>query len=432
MSDVIDLFCGIGGFSAGAKLAGMNLVGVADVLTSLSAQLRHIHSEGITMRIRSHTTHTHTHTLTTDNDIDLELTFEPVGDPLVHQVGNKISVAYMVQDDSASNPMTERDGQGKLYTRSQRYGGGVITDNDSEFYFALGLDSGGNIGIGREFPADAPWIDHNGSLQTRTTLRDLAADEFLLKFKGDPGRQQLWLEHLNTTLVEGKDYDIDLKALHRDLVDCDGYFWEEIDDLAVSLYPKYWERIAGFGVVPVDYCESNHGPGTTSVGTTTWNGDIDDFPTGVWVADDDVMGNLVAYPPGVEVGQIKLHTGMFSPEYELTDKGVRVHQGTLGECWTWMKASYTITAADRERALVKYAEAVLDEYENWCNGDVYGCTVELFALVDGEWVEAEGSRENESWGFFGSEYAEKALKDEFFDPAVAALNVTIGEKGHST
>lgn len=382
------------------------------------------------MRVRSRN-HT-THTLTTDNDIDLELTFEPVGDPLVHQVGNKIAVAYMVQDDSPSNPMTSNDGEGTLYTRSRGYGGGVITDNDSEFYGALGLDHYGAVDIDKEFQATESWIDCNGILQTKTTLRDLAADEFVAGFDANEDFKQRWVEHVEgDVLVEGQDYTIDMVALRRDLLDDSGCFYSEMDTLALSLYPKYWQRIAGFGVVPVDYCESNHGPGTTSVGTTTWDGDVDDLPTGVWVADDDVMGNLVAYPPGVEGGQIKLDTGVYSAEYELIDKGIRVHQGTLTECWAWMKANYAITGADRDRALVKYADAVLREYEDWCNGHVYGCTVELFELVDGEWIEAEGTRENECWGFIGYEYAEKTLKDEIFDPAVAALNATIDEKEHS-
>ena len=52
------------------------------------------------------------------------------GKVLAERVGNKLVVAYLIHDDdgNASNPMTNSDGQGSIYTKSPSWGGGVITD----------------------------------------------------------------------------------------------------------------------------------------------------------------------------------------------------------------------------------------------------------------------------------------------------------------
>ena len=69
-----------------------------------------------------------------------------------------------------------------------------------------------------------------------------------------------------------------------------------------------------------------------------------------------------------------------------------------------------------------YAEGILEEYVNWCNGETFGCCVETFNNVgtedEPEWESIES---NECWGFIGSEYAEQALLDDFFKPAVERI-----------
>ena len=324
-------------------------------------------------------THT-THTLTTDTGVEVDLSFEPVGDPLVHETIDTVIVAYMVHDINCDNPMTSNDGEGVLHMlrESRRHG---YDSYNPEVLSALGLQSDGTPDIDAAF-------NHGTGFDT---LRGLATLDLLAD---NPG--------LNLT-------NADVFAEHED----------DIDTAAVNLYAKHWQAIAGPFVVPV--ASYNEG----RVGVTAWDGDHFDLPDGVWLADEDVQGNLAVYPPGVEVGQIKGEDGKYTPEYELTDKGVQAHRGTLGACWEWMKANYTITDADRYRAIIKYADGVLASYSAWAEGECFGCTVEIFEHDGDKWVEAKESRDNEGWGYIGWYYAKEALRTEFFEPAVAALQTPV-------
>ena len=62
----------------------------------------------------------------------------------------------------------------------------------------------------------------------------------------------------------------------------------------------------------------------------------------------------------------------------------------------------------------KYCDSVMEEFSNWCNGEIYGICHATYNKVskDGEeweWVEGET---DECWGFIGSEYAEKELAEQ--------------------
>ena len=163
------------------------------------------------MKIR--TNHHATHTLTTDAGVDLQLAFEPVGDPLVHETGDTIVVAYMVQDHYCENPMDTNGGEGVLHMRRDFHRRSYGSDNP-EVLGALGLQSDGTPDIDAEFPAAAPWIDYNGIQQSRTTLRDLAADEFAAGLDANGDFKQRWVESTEgDALVEGQDYTIDTVAL---------------------------------------------------------------------------------------------------------------------------------------------------------------------------------------------------------------------------
>lgn len=341
----------------------------------------------------------------------VELLHEPYSDTLVKQVGDKLIVAYLVQDSNCDNPLESDCAQGVIYTRS-RSRTNYITDNDSEFYAALGIDRYGSVDIDEPFPC-TPYIDYKGIQQNKKSLRDRAADIWFAKIRADDELMARWLES------QGADADTEitddvLRDLQRNLEDCNGEFWEEIQDAAVELFPKYMHEIIGAYTVPIYI---NQERGGCNCGTTTWDGDTDDLPDGVWVADKDAIDNIGAYPPGVEVGQIKGDDEKYTSEYELTDKGVQVHRGSLGECWSWMKSNYTVTPDDLNRAVVKYADGSLKEYSAWASGEVYGCVTEVFELQeDSSWEQVE---EDSCWCFVGIEYAEKTLKDEYFDNVVA-------------
>lgn len=144
------------------------------------------------------------------------------------------------------------------------------------------------------------------------------------------------------------DYDSIPSWMHNRLEGFIERAWDQLDDEGVLR-----ERLA----VPVNYCSNNHGPGTASAYTVSI-----DKCNAVWVPDKEALAN-------------------FGP---------------------------TATMADA----YKYADGVLENYINWCNGDCYGCVVETFD-EQGEQLE-----EDSCWGFIGSEYAEQSLKEDFFKPAL--------------
>ena len=55
----------------------------------------------------------------------------------------------------------------------------------------------------------------------------------------------------------------------------------------------------------------------------------------------------------------------------------------------------------------RYCRGVLDEYNAWVNGEVYGIVVYVVDRVTGRRVE---DRDEEVWGYVGSEYAEQTLE----------------------
>lgn len=293
-----------------------------------------------------------------DDDFEAELVidFEPCSDPLVEVRENKIVAAFLVHDsDAGDSPMEDGCAMGDLYTkrpysaRDQR-----VTDNDSELLGALGLDSYGAPDIDLTFKVGGE----------KTTLRDLAVIEVLAKIITDGDMQAVWMDYTLDGNEEGVSFEewlkteIDLRMyeLTRDLEDSNGCFSEEVGSIAFGLYPKHWEAIAGPYVVPVAAGLNNYWP-------TSWDGDVDDLPDGVWVADKDSEENIKA-------------------------SGQTAHE---------------------------YVTPILEEYSAWCEGEVFGCVVNLFEKQDGEWVM---TRDESCWRFIGRKWAEQALKEEFFDPFV--------------
>lgn len=380
------------------------------------------------MKATSIRRHSHiTHSATIDG-MEVELTFEPnyEGHILAERVGDKLVVAYLVQDSDPENPQTSGDANGGIYTRSTRgYGGGSISDNDSEIESALGVDGYGSPDIDKLFACE-PYTDYKGTQQKHTCLRDIAARMYLDDVGGNFDLIEGWLDAQGLELDEGQTFDEAFQVHHddiwRDLEDSNGFFSNEVESLATSLYSDYWQQIAGPFVVPLDYCGSNHGPGTMSINPTTWDGDPDDLPTGIWVADKSAIENLTPYPPVVSMKQVQPYPdsvyGVFKDEVEN-------YRGSWAECKAFIKDfNPPTTDADLRDAASKYAESICSSYQSWCNGDVYGCVVEVFDRIgddpDEPHWESDGDHDA-CWGFIGSDYALESLKSEYFEPAVKRL-----------
>ena len=384
-------------------------------------------------------THSHrTHSLTTGDGQEVELGHGPYceNDILAEVVGDKLVVAYLVQDDNPENPMTESDGQGVLYTLPSRgWGGGSITDNAGGIYSALGCDGYGGVDIDKTFACELG-IAYPGTQQPRhLCLRDIAAIQFLAKIGADHGMIAQWFYQMDMKLDEGETFDEAFQTHHddiwRDLEDSDGVFCSEVESLATSLYHDYWQQIAGPFVVPCDYCSSNHGPGTASLSVTSWDGDPDDLPNALWVADECAIENLEAsaLPPGygicwhgaVGVGGSTLHAVITKDGVEVFDAGVV--PGSWRVALNWAKDQEgPLADKDLRTAAAKYAEGFCSEYESWCNGDVYGCVTETFQRTDegGEWESIDEGGDS-CWGLSGLEYARQSLKSEFFDEVIERL-----------
>lgn len=269
-------------------------------------------------------------------------------------IGNRRVLGYLVQDDCPANPMTEYDYQGTLYTWDE----GVITDDWAAVCRALGIEDKGYY-----FTRDL----------TCGGVEELAISKFKAELeKGDHFDDFLDLcreEFLPETDEEALDANLFVRKC-LDEIDWDGLpGW--LDTHFTALKEQAWDELFAQGkigeylAVPVDYCHSVHGPGTTRILTTT----VDDC-NAVWVPDKGCLENIFA--PGA----------------------------TYDELYA---------------AAVKYADSVLSEYEKWCNGEVYGVVVCTYTNTgteeEPEWqLDADY---DSCWGHIGSEWAEEALKDLF-------------------
>lgn len=289
---------------------------------------------------------------------EFELTHEPVGmNTLKQRVGDKLIVAYLVHDFDPTNPLTDLDSNGTLYTYKEH----VITDDNSAPYY-LGLTSFGSRSYKPEYDLSADEI--RGCVEKK--VKQLIADSPELA----GWYVKLRMEHDENVIacildaMEGYYYceleDSDIAVINEKLPNWDDaakQAWEELYDEG---------KIGDYLAVPVYYAHNCHGPGTTRIYTTSL-----DTANAVWV------------PGKLEIDN--------------------------------MNFDGCITYADKLKVAEKYAQSCLDEYEKWCNGEVYGCVVTVFELSGDVWEEVD---EDSCWGFIGSKYAEEALEEQFFRPAV--------------
>lgn len=342
---------------------------------------------------------------------EVEVQFEPLEHCDMHaeRVGDKLVVAYLVSDGDGSScyPM-DNCGQGDIYTKASAYAyRSSITDNDAELYSALGLHSDGSIN-----DESVLTIDNESN-----SLIGHAVAYFMLTNYGHELTDE-WLEYFGNDIDEtDDDRSIDNRdELETDMID--GQFKEEeIAAIVVTLYAKHWKQIVGPYVLPIS-CSSGH---ETSISVTTWDGDPDELPDGVWVANKDAIENINANPLPRNV-----HV-----KYSHREKAWRVGHdvpGGVNQKFPDHEAAatfaHTLGPGDIEWAAELYADSILKEYAMWCNGEVYGCCVETFELVPDADPHSDAPtvwervKDDACWGFIGDEYAEQSLLDDFFTPAV--------------
>lgn len=294
------------------------------------------------------------------DDAPYEVQFEPVSEVLTERVGDRLVVAYLAHDEDCENPMTSYDGEGALYTKPSRCGGGSITDT-SRWGDYLGLNEYGDRDLELDVVAELCRDKLRKAIQ-----EDFAADftRIMLEAESNPDEtlDQIFNEWYGLYTQWGwNDDDQEFFANLPDLQSTVEQAWDEAYEAG---------EIGDYLAVPVSYCSSNHGPGTASADTTDlFSADA------VWVPDKEAIAN--------------------------------------------MNFEGCVTYADKLKVAAKYAESVLEEYIKWCNGECYGCVVETHKLVDDEWKQES---DDACWGYIGYEYAEEALSSEFFKPTINAAH----------
>ena len=307
-------------------------------------------------------------TVTVDNsEAELQFTAEDYGPELLHQDGNWLVVGYISHDDDPSfNPLTDSDCQGNLYHSDRGY----QHYDPSEILSHLRIvDSDG-----------VPEEDVLVTIDNHTdTLIGHVKYMIMASYQDDVGQVADWFENqqFEDAQLAGwarPDGTVDYAAV---LTDCgqdivneidnwvySGIFYEKVPEMLKALYKANWKQIVSPFVVPVEYSAYQE----TRVYVTTWDGDTDELPNAIWVADTGAEENITC-------GEI------------------------LGD-------------SDLREKAEAYAKSVLDEYEKWCNGDVYGVCTEVFARPD-EDSDYELISDESCWGFIGQEYAEEECERMF-------------------
>lgn len=83
----------------------------------------------------------------------------------------------------------------------------------------------------------------------------------------------------------------------------------------------------------------------------------------------------------------------------------------------WLEHINSIPEAERAERAASDIKNILDEYNKWATGEVYGICVETFKLdEDGNYQQTDS---DSCWGFIGDDYAKESVQ-EYLDNAVAS------------
>ena len=342
---------------------------------------------------------------TLDDGTEIELDFEPIPDVTHAKVGDKYVVAYLALDDDCSDPMTDSDGNGKLYTS----GDYAITDDKSAPRY-LGLESFGGTYTDPDYDLTCEGVGERGLERLKSALLNgpLFEKKFLefcqenfekesegesaATFMSESFDQIDWEQTLIPVWIWGK-YDAEMRGA-----------WEE-------LYAQ--GKIGKYLAVPVRYCSNRHGPGDTRIDVCG----LDDA-NAVWVPGKDEIDNIKAqcWPKDVTIHW----EGSLGSETDPLRAFVKYKNNFVFEAAEWGDAQAYVEAhyppsdfGDLVEAARKYAEGCLKGYERWVNGDCYGCVVQIH---DEAGVQIS---QDALWGVIGADYAREVLKSEFFDQTCA-------------
>lgn len=350
-----------------------------------------------------------------------------------------------VDDDTEHcNPLAENHANGHLYHRGRRAWG----DEEACFFDALGRDGYGNKDLdddsvsGQLADGAVASIRKNRSLMT--TLSNLlrsrgkvATWDAVLKTITDAVHEEGWefaLDYIARWFLDASWWSDLAPCWHDKLGDLDRLLCENEAEAA-------WERAHVAGsignplAVLLDIYEhggvvySVTGHGMQCRWDTTRGGAI-------WVPDQDAEDNIRSHVlRGLGVGDVHWSDAAGSrgepPAVRCSLDGGATWVGGYATRAHAMAAMVEVSglnippsdlAAKLAEESERYCRGVLDEYNAWVNGEVYGVVVYVVDRTSGRRVEA---RDDECWGYIGSEYAEESLED-----AVLATVMHLGEPAH--
>lgn len=351
---------------------------------------------------------------------ELELTHESDGDVTVSILETKIVAGYLVRDEDAENPMNDCDTMGDFYLYNER---NSIWNKPKEFQRELELDGDR---WGDPSPDPSPDLDQwfTTSKGVSTTLWTLAAKAEFAFVKADYDLMSEALEEFSIEPEEGQTIEQTFSKhsarILKGMIDHDSFRYDETETRALALYAKHWKELAGHFVIPINYSSER---GSTSIGVTEWDGDYDDPPDGVWVANEYAIENILNPWLSKHAVQVATHTrknskalaggeiyswDVHEPVYHLVWEGeilVPLVKGRNGLVQAFMRHIGWFYLDEIREAAVKYATSVCSEMEAWASGDVYGVVVETYdkTTLDPEDYDA-------CWGFIGLDYAKSELK----------------------
>lgn len=316
-----------------------------------------------------------------------------------------VVVGGLVYDRDAENPCEPGGANGSIYHGSTRRGD---ADERRNYYAALGLNADGGKDYSSKSVRDRlvkramKGIGHDLSLLTRLLHRLRATGRTVSKAS---------LQNVIQFAIdqEGWEYAPDYVADALYGVPywnrIEGKLLEDLEPLAEllseSVAEQCWDEAQEAGdvgnplAVPLDIYE--HGGVSYSLAGTGMNCRWDtSHAAAVWVPDEDAISNIRA--------SVMSELGIGEPPAGSTPIDARI-----------------LSAKMYEKAR-EYCKGILEEYNDWANGSVYGVVVYVIDRQTGRRIKAH---DDECWGFIGSTYAESELEE-----AILAKVVELGQPLH--
>jgi len=330
------------------------------------------------------------------------------------KIGNKIVLAYVVDDPEPQNPLETMDGEGRIYVASHG------REAQAEIREALAINEFGDpdFELLQDFPEEFKdrWVQR--------AVKDTEFQEWCFKqpmLEQEPGETDeafyrsvantYWDEWGGCTSPNSEVFDWDFTAaVERAL-------FEELRDTG---------KIGDPDAVLLDIYE--HSGVRYSVSGTGMQDPWDTTRGGaVWIPDDcareEISRRAEVYQFGSIEGVVRDGKKQWTMVFD-EDESEDIRFESWHECFETAQAWVAERtdgnkALGRRRAAADIAEGACELYTDFCNGSVFGVVVEVHEFENGD-DEATCVEMDEVYGHYGFTHAEEVVK-ESFEAMVAKL-----------